>query len=179
MLVMPGCTVSLDLLAMALPLCTGKPQINIVWKKHLAHCHYRTDVLQGVLTAPLRSNHCTSKAQSLKGQSCSKLMFKILHGLYISQTFPVCWLLSVSVELVREWNIWLTKITAEMVYFTNRVLQRKILKKNVVWMSVLKLPLPHEFWLYLSCIPLLPFLALDSFALWWSMERDEFWSFVY
>lgn len=52
-----------------------------------------------------------------------------------------------------------------MVYFTNRVLQRKILKKNVIWMSLLKIPLLHESWLSLSCIPLLRFLALDSFAL--------------
>lgn len=49
--------------------------------------------------------------------------------------------------------------------FTNCVLQMKILKKNVVWLSLVKLLLLHESWFSLSSIPLLPSLALDSFAL--------------
>lgn len=168
-----------------MPGCTA-PWICQQWETTNEHCveaapcpHCRTDILQGVLTAPLRNYHCTSKAPWLKGQSCSKLTFTVLHGSCISHTLPVCWPLCVSVALVQEWRVWLTKITAEMVYFTNCVLQRKILKKNVVWLSLLKLPLLHESWFSLSSIALLPSLALDSFALWWSMERAAFWSFVY
>lgn len=65
MLVMPGCTVSLDLLAMACPLCTGKPQINTVWKQHLApvataeqmSCKECLQPLLGTIIVQARHNH--------------------------------------------------------------------------------------------------------------------------
>lgn len=81
---------SLHPLAMAHPLCTGKPQMNVVWKQHLAPSATAEQTSHRSAHSPSWNYHCTSKAQSLKGKSCSKLMFKILHGLYISHTLPVC-----------------------------------------------------------------------------------------
>lgn len=132
---MPGCTAPWICYQWFTPLHRETTNEHCVEAAPCPHCHCRTDILQGVLTAPLGNYHCTSKAQSLKGQSCSKLMFTILHGLYISHSLPVCWSLCVSVALVKEWHVWLTKITAEMVCFTKCILQRKILRK--MWCSYL------------------------------------------
>lgn len=132
---MPGCTAPWICYRWFTPLHRETTNEHCVEAAPCPHCHCRTDILQGVLTAPLGNYHCTSKAQSLKGQSCSKLMFTILHGLYISHSLPVCWSLCVSVALVKEWHVWLTKITAEMVCFTKCILQRKILRK--MWCSYL------------------------------------------
>lgn len=72
-LTMPGCT--------GPPVSNGSPPLHretinehCVEAAPCPHCHCRTHILQGVLTASLRNYHCTSKAQPLKGQSCSKLM---------------------------------------------------------------------------------------------------------
>lgn len=72
-LIMPGCT--------GPPVSNGSPPLHretinehCVEAAPCPHCHCRTHILQGVLTASLRNYHCTSKAQPLKGQSCSKLM---------------------------------------------------------------------------------------------------------